>query len=192
MDVLPAGSNSRCLSLLPPQRMCAADGERTCAMLVLCRAATSNPQAFIAACLKPLLSSPSGLSKHQAEVVSNAVKSALPAQLLPEVLVAACSAAPGTAAGSAWNEHVVGVLQAALNAKPALSAPVAAQLAGALHGACSSSAELAASAKLARLALTLVKQYAAEAATAKAALQQVAAACTSFIAKSLAAAVAKL
>lgn len=159
------------------------------------RAAKSSSQAFITACLRPLLTSSSGLGKHQAELIVGALKSALPTQLLPEALSAACcppAAAPDRAAGSNWNEHVVGVLQAVLNAKPALSAPAVAQLAGALRTACTAGAELTASARFAKLALTLAKQYAAEASAVKPQLQEVAAACTSFMAKSLAAAVAKL
>jgi len=179
-------------------------------------AAASNPQAYIAACLQPLLSSP-GLNKHQAELVGGTLKPGLPPQLLPDVLAAACAAcsparlpansgAGGAApaalpGGSGWNEHTVGVLQAVLNSKPALSSSVVGQLAGALaaavspagsSGAGGGAAELASSPKFAKVVLSLVKQYPAEAAEAKQQLLAAAQACKSFMAKSLLAAVGKL
>ncbi|KAL4457426.1 hypothetical protein ABPG75_012291 [Micractinium tetrahymenae] len=197
--VAPASSFARCSAaagclLLPRLQGLQGAAHRDLAAAVE-HVAASNPRAFIAACLQPLLSSPFGLSKHQAELISGALKAALPGQLLPEVLAAACSAPPaaaGAAPGSGWNEHTVGVLQAALNAKPTLPVTAVAQLAGAMRTACTACAELAASPKFAKLALTVVKQYATQAGTVKAQLQDVAAACTSFMAKSLAAAVAKL
>lgn len=169
-------------------------------LLLLLAAGTCNPQAYIAACLSPLLSRP-GLNKHQAELLSAGLKAGLPPALLPDVLAAAC-APPGDAsssgssgsAGTAWNEHTVAVLQAVLGARPPLGAPAVAQLAGAAAAAAAGSAELAASPKWAKLVLTLAKQYASEAAqpAAKVQLSAAAAACRSFMAKALAAAVAKL
>lgn len=149
-----------------------------------------NPQAYIAACLRPLLSTP-GLNKHQAELLSGTLKAALPPQLLPDVLAAACAGTAGTAGGGGWNEHRVGVLQAVLNAKPALGAGGVAALASAAAVA-AASAELAASPKFAKLVLSVVKQWPAEASAAKAALAAAAAAVRSFMAKSLQAAVNKL
>lgn len=162
-------------------------------------AGCSNPQAYIATCLQLLLSSP-GLSKHQAELLGRTLKASLPHQLLPDVLAAACAPAGGgaaaagsgaAAAGGAWNEHTVAVLQAVVNAKPALSEAGVAQLAAAFRGA-AAGAELAASAKFARLALSVVKAYPQHAAAARQQLQAAAQACRSFMAKSLAAAVNKL
>lgn len=86
----------------------------------------------------------------------------------------------------------MGVLQAVLNARPLLGAAGVAQLAGAFVAAMSSTAELATSPKYAKLVLSVVKQYSVEAAGAKVQLQAAAAACRSFMAKSLLAAVAKL
>lgn len=157
-------------------------------------AGSANPQAFIAACLRPLLSAP-GLNKHQAELLTTVVKASLPPALLPEVLAAACApaeGAPAAAGGAAWNEHTVGVLQAALNTKPPLSGGAVAQVAGACAAAATASSELAGNAKLAKLLLSLVKQYPAEAAAAKRQLQAAAQATQSFMSKSLLAAVAKL
>ncbi len=158
-------------------------------------AASANPQAFTAACLRPLLSSP-GLNKHQAELLSAVLKASIPPALLPEVLAAACAAptnGPGAAAGGAgWDEHTVGVLQVALNAKPPMGSAAVAQLAGACGAAAAASVELAGSAKLAKLLLSLVKQYPSEAAECKQQLQAAAQATKSFMTKSLLAAVAKL
>ena len=58
----------------------------------------------------------------QAELVTRAAKSWLPASLLPELVAAACGsgAAPEAALGANWNEAVVGLVQAALGAKPEL------------------------------------------------------------------------
>lgn len=158
-------------------------------------AGSANPQAFTAACLRPLLSSP-GLNKHQAELLSAMLKASLPQALLPEVLAAACavpaSGPAGAAGGAAWNEHTVGVLQAALNAKPPLGAAAVAQLACGCRAAAAASAELAGSAKLAKLLLSLVKQYPSQAADAKQQMQTAAQATSSFMSKALLAAVAKL
>ncbi|KAI3436465.1 hypothetical protein D9Q98_005882 [Chlorella vulgaris] len=167
-----------------------------------------NPQAYVAACLKPLLSSTS-LNKHHAELLAGTLKASLPPQLLPDVLAAACTPAssnhaaaagggaalPSPAARCAWNEHTVAVLQAVLNLKPAVTAAGVAQLAAAALGAvCSPSgvAPLAASVKFAKLLLSMVKQYPQQAAAAKQQLQAAAQACRSFMAKSLMAAVDKL
>ena len=159
-------------------------------------AASANPQAFTAACLRPLLSSPA-LNKHQAELLSAVLKASIPPALLPEVLAAACAAptnGPGAAAGGAgWNEHTIGVLQVALNAKPPMGSAAVAQLAGACGAAAAAAGtELAGSAKLAKLLLSLVKQYPSEAADCKQQLQAAAQATKSFMTKSLLAAVAKL
>jgi hypothetical protein len=84
------------------------------------------------------------------------------------------------------------VLQVALSLKPPLGDAAVTQLLSAIHQAAVNDAELAASVKLAKLALSLVRQYPQQAAAAKAAASAAAAACTSFMAKSLAAMVAKL
>lgn len=159
-------------------------------------AASANPQAFISACLRSLLSSPS-LNKQQGELLAAVLKASLPPALLPEVLAAACAAPGGgsgaaAAGGAAWNEHTIGVLQVALNAQPPLSGTAVAQLAGACGAAAAASAELAGSAKLAKLLLSLVKQYSAEAAEAKQQLHAAAQATNSFMSKAVLAAVAKL
>jgi hypothetical protein len=84
------------------------------------------------------------------------------------------------------------VLQAALGAKPPLNEAGVGQLAAALLGAAAASPAMAASVKLAKLALSVVKQYPGEAAASRQLLQALAQACSSFMAKPLAAAVAKL
>jgi hypothetical protein len=175
-----------------------------------CIAGSTNPQAYIAACLQPLLGSPA-LNKHQAELLSSTLKASLPPQLLPDALAAACTgpaaggsdaAIPGAAAvsaGGGWNEHTVSALQSVLSAKPALTAAGVAQLAAAFQAAVAGStsapaggAELAASVKFAKLILSVVKQYPAESAAARQQLQAAAAATTSFMSKPLLAAIAKL
>ncbi len=105
-------------------------------------AGAANPQALLHACFGPLLAAP-GFTQHQAELLSRAAKDWLPPSLLPELLLAACSASGGAGggagggpggvsgvsadgagggpAGSHWNEHVVGLVQAILGAKPELS-----------------------------------------------------------------------
>lgn len=154
-------------------------------------AGTANPQAYLSACLRPLLSGP-GLSRHQGELLGGSLKAAVPPPLLPDVLAAACPPVGSGASSPQWSEHTVGVLQAALAGRPALGAESIAQLAGACAAAAVASAELAKHAKYAKLVLSLVKQYPAEAAAAKAPLAAAAAAAASFMGKPLQAAVAKL
>ena len=150
------------------------------------------------ACLQPLLGDP-GLTKHQGELLTGTIRAALPAQVLTDALAAACAApAAGSGAahppaGSGWSEHTVDVLLGVLGGKPVLSAGVLAQLAEACAAAAAAAATgLAASPKFAKLVLSLVRQYPDAAAAAKPALQRAAQACTSFMAKSLLAAVGKL
>ena len=208
----PSSSAALWLALCPI--LAAALAHPAClACLLGCTAGSTNPQAYIAACLQPLLGSPA-LNRHQAELLSGTLKASLPPQLLPDALAAACTssaagggggggdgAMPGAAAvpaGAGWNEHTVSALQSILNAKPALMAAGVAQLAAAFQAAVTATsapaggAELAASVKFAKLVLCVVKQYPTEAAAARQQLQAAAAATRSFMSKPLLAAIAKL